>query len=109
MLTISLQHRPVHLSPPEGTQRVMTLNDYMVYVYKAFTLGFLHLLKVCWPTMKLQTTPSLLRPRAKPFPLRTISKDSVECKQTADKLGGGILKVFAFLLMASHMTLHYQH
>lgn len=87
----------------------MTLKDYMVYVYKAFTLGFLHLLKVCWPTMKLQTTPSLLRPRAKPFPLRTISKDSVECKQTADKLGGGILKVFAFLLMASHMTLHYQH
>lgn len=34
------------------------------------------LLNVCWSTMKLHTTPSLLRPRAKPFPLRTMSKDS---------------------------------
>lgn len=39
------------------------------------------LLKVCWSTMKLHTTLSLLRPRAKPFPLRTMSKDSAECKQ----------------------------
>lgn len=34
------------------------------------------LLKVCWPTMKLQTTASLVRPRVKPFPLRTNSKVS---------------------------------
>lgn len=48
---------------------------------------FHHLLKVCWPTIKLQTTPSLVRPRVKPFPLRTMSKDSVECKQMGDKTG----------------------
>lgn len=34
-----------------------------------------HLLMTCSPTKKLHTTP-LLRPALKPFPLRTMSKDS---------------------------------
>lgn len=52
--------------------------DYFIQ-WNVFTL-FHYLLKVCWSTIKLQTTASLVFPRVKPFPLRTMSKDSVESK-----------------------------
>lgn len=55
------------------------------------------LLNVCWSTMKLHTTPSLLRPRAKPFPLSTMSKDSAECKQRG-RLDACTVYVWSFLL-----------
>lgn len=48
---------------------------------------------VCWSTRKLHRTPSLLRPRAKPFPRRTMSKDSEGGKQRL-----GLDAVWSFLL-----------
>lgn len=60
-------------------------------------LRVVNLLKVCWSTIKLHTTPSWLRPRAKPFPLRTMSKDSAECKQVVDETHATV-HVWSFLL-----------
>lgn len=52
---------------------------------------------VCWSTRKLHRTPSLLRPRAKPFPRRTMSKDSEGGKQRLG-LDAGSVSVWSFLL-----------
>lgn len=68
---------------------------------KHITSEFHHLLKVCWSTIKLQMTSSLVRPRVKPFPLRTMSKDSVECKQMGDKTGRRNIHLVIEFLLAS--------